>query len=171
MAQEWNIRSRAHACQGCGQAFRDRQPCVSALFDAASGYERRDYCPACWEQPRPPDDPQPFSVWQGEFREPEKAAREEPVRRETAESLLRRLIALEDPAKTNVVYVLAVMLERSRQLVERDVRPHESGGLLRVYEHRRSGDTFIVLDPRLRIEAIGEVQRQVIAMLESGATA
>ena len=69
----------------------------------------------------------------------------------------------------NVVYVLAVMLERGKQLVERDARPHESGGILRVYEHRKSGDVFTVLDPRLRLDEIGEVQRQVVTLL-SGTT-
>jgi len=42
--------------------------------------------------------------------------------------------------------------------------------LLRIYEHRISGDTFVVLDPQLRLEAIDEVQRQVIAMLGGGAS-
>jgi hypothetical protein len=75
------------------------------------------------------------------------------------------LITLEDPAMSQVVYVLAVMLERGKILVERDAKPHESGGILRVYEHRRSGDTFIVLDPKLRLDRLGEVQQQVVSLL------
>ena len=63
------------------------------------------------------------------------------------------------------MYVLAVMLERSRQLVERDAKPAANGGTIRVYEHRRSGDIFTVLDPHLRLDAIADVQRQVIELL------
>ena len=129
---------------------------------------RWDCHTACWRDSV--RDWEPFSVWEGEYLAPAPvAAREEPVKKETAESLLRRLITLEDPAMGNVVYVLAVMLERGKQLVERAVRPHESGGLLRVYEHRRTGDTFVVLDPRLRLDRLGEVQQQVVALL-SGTT-
>lgn len=138
---------------------------MSALYDTESGYDRRDFCMPCWGEP--PAGPAPFSVWQGGFVAPETVVKTEAVHKETAESLLRRLVALEDPAAANVVYVLAVMLERGRQLVERDAKPHESGGILRVYEHRRSGDTFVVLDPQLRLEEIGTVQRQVIEMLSA----
>jgi hypothetical protein len=60
------------------------------------------------------------------------------------------------------------MLERAKQLVERDTKPHESGGILRIYEHRKSGDSFVILDPRLRLDQLAPVQEQVIAIL-SGA--
>ena len=163
MAQEWNIRPRGRACCVCTQAFADKQPCVSVLRENEAVFERRDYCAACWKAET--RDWQPFSVWEGEYIAPPVVVKEEPVKRETAETLLRRLILLEDPAQRNVVYVLAVMLERARQLVERDAKPHESGGILRVYEDRRSGDSFTVLDPRLRLDEIGEVQRQVVELL------
>jgi hypothetical protein len=162
MAQEWNIRTRGHVCQLCQHAFADRQPCVSALRATPGGFERLDCCAPCWRgQPR---DWVPFSFWESVYEAPVAAVREEPVRKDTAETLLRRLVAIEDPAMQNVVYVLAVMLERGKQLVERDARPHE-GGILRVYEHRKTGDSFVVLDPCLRLDRIGEVQKQVLAML------
>jgi hypothetical protein len=166
MAQEWNLRPRGRACCVCSQAFADRQPCVSVLRENQAAFERRDYCSPCWKAEQ--RDGPPFSVWEGEYLAPPAVVKEEPVKKETAETLLRKLILLEDPAQRNVVYVLAVMLERARQLVERDAKPHESGGILRVYEHRRTGDSFTVLDPRLRLDEIGEVQRQVVALL-SGA--
>jgi N-acyl-D-amino-acid deacylase len=164
MAHEWNIRPRGRLCAACAVLFADGQECVSALFDSESGYERSDFCLACWE--RHDKARTPFSLWQGAFSRPaEGTAKVEVVRRETAETLLRRLVALEDPANANVVYVLAVMLERKKQLIERDAKPHETGGIIRVYEHRQSGDTFVVLDPQLRLDEIGEVQRQVVALL------
>jgi N-acyl-D-amino-acid deacylase len=168
MAHEWNIRPRGRGCTVCETAFLDGQECVSALFESPSGYERSDFCPACWEKRT--DERHPFSSWQWVFTPPpETRAKAEPLRRETAETLLRRLLTLDDPATVNVVYVLAVMLERKRILIERDAKPHEGGGILRVYEHRPTGDTFIVLDPRLRLDEVGTVQQQVVEMLSPSA--
>ena len=62
----------------------------------------------------------------------------------------------------NVVYVLAVMLERAKILVERDAREQADHTIIRVYEHRKTGESFIVLDPRLRLENLagGELPRE-----------
>lgn len=175
MAQEWNIRSRGHACCVCAQAFNDKQLCVSVLRELPGSFERRDYHTLCWRDET--RDWRPYSFWEGEYEAPAVVVKNEPVKKETAETLLRRLILLEDPAMRNVVYVLAVMLERGKQLVERDAKPHESGGILRVYEHKKTADVFTVLDPRLRMDEIGAVQQQVVALLsgtahlQEGATA
>jgi len=167
MSQEWNIRSRGHACCVCAQTFTDKQPCVSVLRELPDAFERRDYHTLCWrDEPR---DWQPYSLWEGAYEAPTVVRKEYPVKKETAETLLRRLILLEDPAMRNVVYVLAVMLERGKQLIERDAKPHESGGILRVYEHKKTTDISTVLDPRLRMDEIGAVQQQVVALL-SGTT-
>ncbi len=164
MAHEWNIRPRGRGCVRCDKRFKSGEECLSLLLTTDGGYERSDYCVPCWELSK--EDVTPFSLWQGEFIESLPAAqRSEPLQRETAEALLRRLVALEDPANANVVYILAVMLERKKQLIERDTRQHETGGLLRIYEHRASGDTFVILDPQLQLDAIAEVQQQVVAML------
>ena len=66
--------------------------------------------------------------------------------------------------------VLAVMLERSKILVERDAKELEDGSIRRVYEDRKQGDTFVILDPRLRLENLGEVQQQVVALLSGTKT-
>ena len=70
----------------------------------------------------------------------------------------------------NVVYVLAVMLERSKILVERDAKELEDGTIRRVYEDRKQGDTFVILDPRIRLENLAEVQGQVVALLSGTKT-
>lgn len=164
MAQEWNIRPRGHVCSVCAQPFDDETPCVSVLREIENAYERLDCHPACWQDFE--RNWEPFSIWEGLYEAPPPPPeKDEPLKKETAESLLRRLITLEDPAMQNVMYVLAVMLERGKQLVERDAKPHESGGILRVYEHKKSGDTFVVLDPRLRLDRLDEVQQQVVALL------
>ena len=96
--------------------------------------------------------------------------KKEPLRKEDAGELLRKLITLDDPAMKNVVYVLAVMLERSKILVERDAKELDDGSIRRVYEDRKNGDTFVILDPRIRLENLGEVQAQVVALLSGTKT-
>ncbi len=164
MAHEWNIKPRGRMCSSCSRDFQDGDECLSTLLRTEDGYQRVDLCEGCEAQER--EEPEIFSQWQWDYEvPPPPPSRKEPVKQQTAEALLRRLIMLEDPANANVIYILAVMLERKKQLIERDVRPREEGGVLRVYEHRVSGDTFIVLDPQLRLDEIGEVQRQVIELL------
>ncbi len=164
MAHEWNIRPRGGTCAVCGKPFEAGAECVSALFNAPdAGFERRDYCVGCWD--KRPDGGEPFSQWQGAYAPPRsEQARKEPIAHETAEDLLRRLIDIGDPANVNVVYILAVMLERKKQLIERSAVPVE-GGIMRFYEHKASGDTFQILDPQISLDAIGDVQRQIIEML------
>jgi hypothetical protein len=169
MSQEWNIRSRGHVCTICQKQLVDKAPVVSVLKEAEGGYERLDCHPECWKTF--PHDWEPFSSWEGVYLAPPPPdAKKEPLKKETADDLLRHLIALEDPAMKNVVYVLAVMLERSKILIERDAREQEDHTILRVYEHRRTGESFVVLDPRLRLENLAEVQQQVVALLSGTKT-
>ena len=44
---EWNIQSRAHACEVCGQAFADKQAYHTVLFDEPPLLRRSDICEAC----------------------------------------------------------------------------------------------------------------------------
>lgn len=46
---EWNIQSRAHACQGCERAFVKGEALHTLLFDERGAYQRLDVCEACWQ--------------------------------------------------------------------------------------------------------------------------
>ncbi len=168
MSQEWNIRSRGHVCSVCAKPLVDKAPVVSALRETPSGYDRYDCHPECWKAME--RDWEPFSVWDGVYLAPVKEPKSEPVKKEDAGELLRQLIALDDPTMQNVVYVLAVMLERAKILVERDAKTLEDGKIRRVYEDRKQGDTFVILDPRLRLDNIAAVQQQVVALLSGTKT-
>ena len=168
MSQEWNIKSRGHVCTRCGKPLVDKTPVVSALRENGEGYDRFDCHPECWKTA--PRDWEPFSQWDGVYLAPVKEVKEEPLKKEDAGELLRQLVTLDDPAMKNVVYVLAVMLERSKILVERDRKEQADGTIRRVYEDRKQGDTFVILDPRLRLENLAEVQQQVVALLSGTKT-
>ncbi|MBU4199230.1 MAG: hypothetical protein KKE37_00410 [Verrucomicrobia bacterium] len=104
------------------------------------------------------------SIWKGVFHPPPPPP-EEPLKKETAESLLRSLIEKNDPTSKNVIFILAVMLERRRLLLERDVQLRDDGSTLRVYEHRHTGETFLIIDPNLDLNQLSHVQEEVMAML------
>ena len=164
MAQDWDIRTRGIACSGCETAFEDGSVFHSVLVFGEEGYQRADYCAACWEGGKQ-DTPDVVSYWQGLFRLPPPPA-EEALKKETAESLLRKLMEDDDPDMHNVIFILAVMLERKRLLIERDVHTREDDqAMVRVYEHRKSGETFLVVDPKLSLNEIEPVQLQVITLL------
>lgn len=169
MSQEWKISSRGHVCSVCQKPLVDKAPVVSVLKELPDGYERQDCHPECWKTA--PRDWTPFSQWEGVYTAPPPPdARKEPLKKETADELLRHLISLDDPAMKNVVYVLAVMLERSKILIERDQKELDDGTIRRVYEDRKQGDTFVILDPRLRLENLADVQGEVVALLSGTKT-
>lgn len=164
MPQEWSIQSRGNICHTCQRAFEDKEECVSALFPEAPGFLRADFCQDCWKQ-RDNNDTTPFSHWKTVFLLPPEAP-PEPLRKETAESLLRRLIEENQQDQIPVMYILALMLERKKILVEKDVNVDEQDTVHRIYEHRKTGEVFVITDPRLQLESLEHVQRQVAEMLD-----
>jgi hypothetical protein len=75
--------------------------------------------------------------------------------------MLRRLLESNDPAHVNTRYLLAVMLERKRILRP---QPSVEKGIL-VYEHARTGETFLIVDPALSLSDLVAVQEEVSALL------
>jgi hypothetical protein len=166
---EWNIQSRAHACQACGQGFADRQKYHTLLFDEKQGYARLDVCERCWEAQfsQGAGDRKGFvSFWQGTYATPPPAP-PEPIARDTAESLLRTMVELNDPQYRAACFILAVMLERKRILkVQSQVT--RDGQRVFVYEHPKTGDAFAIVDPNLQLDQLDQVQRDVASLLEHG---
>lgn len=166
---DWNIQARAHACQNCQKPFADKQPYRTLLFDHRSSYARLDLCEPCWTErsssPQPDDRPM-VSQWQGVFARP-PAAPPDPIQKETAESLLRRLVALNDPSYASACFVLAVMLERKR-LLKVKAQDRKEGRRVIVYEDPRTGDLFTVPDPGLRLDQLEPLQHEVMRLLQHG---
>ena len=159
--QEWDVRAPARECEGCRRVFGDGEALVSRLYhDASSGYRRTDLCAACAAAAGGGA----VSVWRTVYHAPAPPP-EEPVRKETAESLLRKYMETSEPGHAPVIFVLAVMLERKRLLIERDVQRLDDGSRRRIYEHRLTGETFVVPDPGLRLDRLEQVQQEVVVLL------
>ena len=116
---DWNIQTRAHQCQACGKGFEDKSIYHTLLFqEKQAGYVRRDICDSCWKSEfaeGADQDPSSISYWQGTYEAP-PAAPPDPIQKENAESLLRKLIELNNPDFSDGGFILAVMLEGKRQL-------------------------------------------------------
>jgi len=169
MPQEWSIQSRADTCRSCQRAFLDGEECMSALFPAPPGFQRQDFCLECWQQ-REVDRTQPFSSWKTVFLAP-PAAPPEPLQKETAESLLRRLLETDQSEHIPVIYILALMLERKKILTEKDITVDAEDTVRRIYEYRKTGEMFVITDPRLQLDRLESVQQQVAEMLAPPSTA
>ena len=188
---DWNLRSRAHACMKCAAPFEAgasvrtavlpfEAPLVAELFaeklaeEAAAvaagaapkphpDYVRLDFCDACWGA-LPAETPW-ISAWRSVY-EPPPAEPADPVKKGDHESLLRSL--LEGPEPQNwlpEIYLLAILLERKRILVERRVTTAPDGTRVHIYEHRRSGDILLIADPGFTAERIPETQTRIEKLL------
>ena len=163
MNSEWNVRVCADQCAGCEKKFTDRETLMSRLCFTAEGYLREDFCVACWPN-RSVDSGSEVSAWSAVWLAPDKKE-SQTLKKETAESLLREMMETDDPAHRNVIFILAVMLERRRILAEKEVQVHPDGRKIRVYEHKKSGESFVVTDPELRLREIESVQVEVMELL------
>lgn len=166
---DWNIQSRAHACQACGQGFADKQPYHTLLFDERQAYARFDVCEPCWaaQYSQGASDRKGFiSHWQGVYAAP-AAAEPDPIKKETAETLLRKLLEQRDPAHAAACYILAVMLERKR-LLKVQSQLQQDGRRVFVYEQPKTGDVFTIPDPNLQLDQLEAVQHDVAHLLEHG---
>ena len=167
---DWNIQTRAHQCQACGKGFEDKSNYHTLLFDdPREGYVRRDICSDCWKSEFAEGDDKDggfVSYWQGTYEAPPPTP-PEPIQKENAESLLRKLIELNRASFSAAGYILAVMLERKRQLRIKEQFTRE-GQRVFVYEQPKSGDIFTIADPALQLNQLESVQTQVADLLEFG---
>src|SRR6266700_125095 len=165
---EWNIQSRAQACAACAKAFADKETYHTLLFDEKADFRRSDICAACWQSQYSDGARERkgfVSYWQGVYEVP--PSRPEPIQKETAESLLRKIIEVNDPKYIPAGYILAVMLERKRLLKVKEQLVRD-GHRVFIYEQPGTGDIFTIIDPALQLNQLEQVQRDVADLLEHG---
>jgi hypothetical protein len=164
LPNEWAIKHRADTCAVTHRPFAAGENFYTLLFRDRDGYRREDLSEEAWRQRNA--NIQPFSFWKTCY-EPLPPPAPEPLAKENAEQLFRRLIASENPP-ANACYVLAAMLERKRVL--KHVRTENAANKrILIYEHGVTGDVFIVPDPQLRLDELESVQDEVAQLLRSAA--
>lgn len=168
MLQIWNIKSRAHECARTAQPFTEGEIFHTAIyFDTEAGeLIRRDVSISAWKEEIA--ERVPIAYWRTEYAKPQPTStKPEIATRESPEGLLRRLIEDDQEHTEHARYILALMLERKRQLVPKEKKYTESGTML-IYEMRRTGEVFIIRDPELRLNEIEAVQEEVAMLLGFG---
>ncbi len=158
MNQDWEIRKRSDTCTVTQRPFSEGEFFYTVLYREGDGFRREDVSEEAW--PSLPAEPRPFSFWRSKFEMPPPPP-PEPLAKQDAESILRKLIAENDETTRNARYILALMLERKRVLKP---MPSQDPDVL-VYEHAQSGETFIIPDPHLGLDQVPDVQREVSALL------
>jgi hypothetical protein len=164
-AESWHVRSRSRECASTQHAFTDGETIVTALFPdpESSGYVRRDYSLGAWNE-LPGDAEKPFSFWKTTFSGPSGNTPEDPVEKLSPAELLGRLIEEDEDHTENTRYILAVMLERQKLLRETD-HQRTPNGILRVYEHRKTGEVYLIRDPDIPLSEVEAVQNEVFILL------
>ena len=163
MLSEWEIKTRARQCARTREAFVDGATIFTLLFRERNGFRREDVSQAAWLQIK--DSVEPFSFWKSKFQSPPPPA-PDPMPKESVEQLLRRLLEEDLPEHVNLRYVLAIMLERKKTLKHVDTRETAEEKIL-IYEHAKTGEVFIIVDPRLRLDQLDSVQQEVYSMMAS----
>jgi hypothetical protein len=160
MMPEWQIRARAHRCAKSEEPFSDGAIIYTLLYRDRNGFRREDLSEQAWLEIK--DKVEPFSFWKSRYEAPPPPARQ-PVK-ESGEALLRKLLHEDRPEHMNARYVLSIMLERKKTLKQVDVRETEGAKYL-IYEHSRTGEAFIIEDPRLKLDQLDSLQKEVYALL------
>jgi hypothetical protein len=159
---EWAIKHRADVCAATQRPFASGEYFYTLLFRDANGYRREDLSEEAWSNRN--ENIQPFSFWKTRY-EPLPSPSPEPLAKENAEQLFRRLMASDNPP-ANACYVLAAMLERKRVLKQIRTENAANGRVL-IYEQGATGDVFIVPDPGLRLDELESVQNEVAQLLST----
>ena len=165
LANDWPIKHRADACAVTNRAFADGEQFYTLLFRDGTGFRREDLSEEAYAARN--ENIRPFSFWKTRY-ESAPAAPPEPLAQESAEELLRRLLAAKQQA--NSCYVLAAMLERKRVLKPIETEQTEGGRVL-IYEHAKTGEVFLVPDVQLRLDELESVQTEVAHLLKNAVPA
>lgn len=170
MQQIWSIRSRAHECALTGRPFEDGEVFHTAIhFDPKeNGYVRRDVCREAWKEEQAQR--KPVAAWKTVYQKVLAEAKPEIAPKESAMELLQRFIEDGDPLTENARYILALMLERKRQISQTAEKEVEGNKML-FYENKKTGQIFIVRDPELRLDEVAQIQEEVATILAFGGPA
>ena len=157
----WEVKARAHTCAATGEPFMEGQTVYSRLIPTMDGLVREDFEKSQWDEEK--ESLSKF-FWKTTYHPP--APKEEaPFKEENAAEALVELMAENDPANTNTIFILSAMLERKRLWVEQGKQRDDEGRLIRIYEQKDSGETYFIVDPEVNLEDLIALQDDVARKL------
>ena len=174
MAREYNISKTARECCSCQEPLAPGQPIVATICESAEEFERKDYCPDCWEAGRAAAGGQggqdgraaePIAVWRTRVPTPKQKKRLF-VDDELLVNFFERLDGTEEPARIHFRFVLALVLMRKKLLVY-DRSDKDADGT-EVWTMHLKGDRQVhkVVNPQMDEDKIAEVSGKLSEILE-----
>jgi len=166
----WEIKSRSRFCSSCETPFEVGEVYHTLLALKGIEPERMDYCIRCWKKKDPGEENRRGdgeAYWQGRFKRlTAQVEKREVVRKDVIERLLDRYIRSEDEAHINLCYILALLEERKKILIPCDKTVDKEGRKIIVYEHKQTGNVYLIRDPHLTLMEVEEVQQQVKELID-----
>ncbi len=147
MAEQWDIVSGKDACRGCGTEFGEGDLLYSALAEGDDGFERRDFCPGCWEGLSGDGF---FCFWRTRKPVTDRGRR---LDTELMLEFFDRLEGAAEPEKATFRFVIGLYLIRRKELKLLETERKEEGEFL-VCERRGTGERVKLRNPGLNEEQI-----------------
>ena len=101
---KWNISKISNSCYKSNDLFDDNETVISELVFENGILERRDYKYQCFNSNN-----QSLSSWKTVFKL--QKPKEEIIKKDSIEDLLRKKISLESNDSINIIFILAIMLK------------------------------------------------------------
>jgi hypothetical protein len=162
---DWDIQKSSKMCSACERAFDEGESYFSALYDRGEQFERRDYCPPCWEADD--DETEAFSFWKTHVPTQEEQ-RKLLVDDDVLVSFFLRLADEQQEQqpqhKRNFRYILALVLMRKKILRFVDIAREDDAEFL-VLRYPREDREFRVRDPGLTEEEADTVKDDLSQIL------
>ena len=166
---EWNIQSRGHGCEVCGRTFADKESYHTLLVDEKPDFRRSDVCATCWPA-KFADAPiarrVSFPIGRA-FMRPRRRVTEA-IQKDTAETLLRKLIEQNDPAPRPRRLHPRRHARTQTHLQGEGTDSSATASAFSFTNIPRPATSSPSPIPNLRLDQLEDVQRDVAALLEHG---
>lgn len=167
MNNNWEVQKNGTACLECETPFKDGESVNTVLyFNEDNTVTRKDFCSKCFTAEKKEGD---CVFWKIKFKEKKK---ETSVvdKKAIVEELFKEYLHSSEPVHSKYCYIMALMLERKKVLVEKKnkkITNKSSGRRMFFYEHAKSGEVFIVHDPDIDLFEISSLQREITEILDA----
>lgn len=150
------IPKRTSLCCGCGQTFLPESEYFSFLVMGEKGWQRQDDCPMCWKKLKEKRKEEGVE-WKGKIprKEIKKGTPDE-----RANTLFQELCKEQDSDNQKLAYVLALYLERKKQLALRGSLKNKL-----CFEHQETGEGYAIEKLSLGKEELDQIVTTLIEKL------
>ena len=156
---KWNISKISNSCYKSNELFDDNETVISELVFENGIFERRDYKYQCFNTNN-----QSLSSWKTIFKL--QKPKEEIIKKDSIEDLLRKKISLECNDSINIIFILAILLERKKVLIEKSFFFDDDNKKIRIYEHKKTNESFTIIDPQLSLNEIEPLKEEVFDLIK-----